>query len=312
MENSKYIDSIRTLGILFVVVFHTYIICFSNSEVLVYLSPFAAMMPLITFISGYLFRMLYNEGHYKSFKMFVIKKAKRLLIPMFAFSFLYINYKSLNLKTIDLVLNGVGPLWFLIMLFWNFLFAFLFYNCIDMISDKRKYTILMMLSLLFFFILIYIPLPEHFGINAFSNYLFYFILGGVISENRDIIYKYTNKEMSLFLLILFIPLYMVCMHVIPMNHVGKVIGGNMIRLSVLLVLPLFCYYFQSHINVFLKPINKFSFGIYLIHSFILLILNNNFPLIIHNPLFVFLIAFAISYLITKLSIKTQIGEFLMK
>lgn len=99
---------------------------------------------------------------------------------------------------------------------------------------------------------------------------------------------------------------------IPMNHVGKVIGGNIIRFSVLLVLPLFCYYFQSRINVFLKPINKYSFGIYLIHSFILLLIKNNLPLVIPNPFIMFLLAFAISYLITKLSIKTKIGGFLMK
>ncbi len=312
MKNRAYIDLVRTMGILFVVFWHTYIVCFDKSDILKFLNPFAAMMPLITFISGYLFRILYQECHYKSFNTLAIKKFIRLIIPMLVFSFLYIDYKSLSLTTIDKVLNGVGPLWYLIMLFWNFLYAFIFYKLVDQIKNKQKYRLTMALSLIFLFILIYIPLPEHLGINTSSNYIFYFIFGGFVSENRSLVYRYTNKKIAIIFLILFIPLYIVCMQVIPINHIGKVIGGNIIRFYVLAMIPICCYYYEDFLYRYLKPIANNSFGIYIIHAFVLLQLKYILPSTLYVPIVVYIVAILISYGITVLSRKTRIGGYLMK
>lgn len=82
-----------------------------------------ALMPVFTFLSGYLFYYLYVEkGKYREMKGFVWKKLKRLVIPFFTIG--TIVTLTAPLRYVSQLIYGEGNhLWYAMMLFWCFIFA---------------------------------------------------------------------------------------------------------------------------------------------------------------------------------------------
>lgn len=132
-NRSDYIDSCRAIGIILVVLGHTYWIPNALYNVI-----YAFHMPLFFIISGF----LYNKEKYNamSLKTITVKKAKSYLIPYFTFAFVNlilqiifklifnrtlvgINYILHNLKGIALCYSDMenmpdcSPIWFLVCLF---------------------------------------------------------------------------------------------------------------------------------------------------------------------------------------------------
>lgn len=148
LEKLEVIDLIKMVMMLLVVLYHS--CCFFSgnwfagatpiykSTYIVNLAQYLNMFHVQTFTmaSGFLFYCLKkNVGKYNNIKKDIKKRAKRLLVPYFMVMItwvipFYIYYHGFNFK--DILYKyalGCSPsqLWFLPMLFWNFIiFYFLF------------------------------------------------------------------------------------------------------------------------------------------------------------------------------------------
>lgn len=80
-------------------------------------------MPLFVFLSGYLYAYLRNNFHkYQDSKTFVFKKSKRLLIPYIFWGVLLVLFFPRPDHRWTDFFSGICHLWFLLMLFEEFLF----------------------------------------------------------------------------------------------------------------------------------------------------------------------------------------------
>lgn len=131
-------------------------------------------MPALIFISGYLFGHSWHKVKEQPFKGFVIKKFKRLIVPSIIFSlfyfFLFNNGSQSLYKICYNVINGMGHLWFLPMLFWCFVITYLIGKLT--ISHNLVIPTLIILSILPFPIL---PLR----LSSTLGYLIFFNLGTI-------------------------------------------------------------------------------------------------------------------------------------
>ena len=93
-----------------------------------------------TLVSGYLFSYLkWDKGKYKDFKLFISNKAKRLLVPYVFISVVWaipigqVFYHYSIGEILNQYALGTAPsqLWFLLMLFWCFIGAWLLSNAIE-------------------------------------------------------------------------------------------------------------------------------------------------------------------------------------
>lgn len=137
-------------------------------------------MPLLIFISGYLYQSLYKEKNkYKNYSKLIFTKIKRLIIPAYLFGMIFLfTLSPYSENILQDITNGYAHLWYLPALFWCFVFAPLF--------SKIKNNKLSIILLFICFIFIYIPLPNILGINHFHIYFFYFLLGITIAQYKNI------------------------------------------------------------------------------------------------------------------------------
>lgn len=131
-------------------------------------------MPALIFISGYLFGHSWCKIKGQSFKDFIIKKCKRLIIPSIIFSFFYFllfNDISQPISNICYyIINGSGHLWFLPMLFWCFVITYTIHKL--EVSYKIVIPILIIISIL--------PLPTlPLRISSTCTYLIFFYIGSL-------------------------------------------------------------------------------------------------------------------------------------
>ncbi len=140
---------------------------------------YAFMLEAFTFISGYIYGyQIFNGRHEISIKSTIISKAKRLLIPSFVFSLLYIlsfnAYNDYGLGDWALnILNGAGHLWYLPMLFWCFVGIYFI--------EKNHINFGLSISFLFLASILSIySLP--FRITEASYYMIFFYMGYMIKR----------------------------------------------------------------------------------------------------------------------------------
>ena len=141
---------------------------------------YAFMLELFVFISGYVFGYqvrIKGEKKLQAKELFW-GKFKRLIIPSMVFSLLYIlllkDIQQPIYKTTYDLLNGVGHMWFLPMLFWCFVGVWI----IEKIHLRPKWAIpiLVLASLCSF-----LPLPLRMGTAMY--YMVFFYVGYVIQRN---------------------------------------------------------------------------------------------------------------------------------
>lgn len=158
-------------------------------------------MPLFLFISGYIY-MYYNKK--KNYKLFIITKFKRLMIPYFVVSVIIITIKLLcgNDKSVDLysyIEMFYRPvagyfLWFIWVLFILFLIMPLF-------RSKTSRLMLFLISLYMSFVSI--DVTDLFCIKQLKYYSMYFICGAVWCDYKDILSK-LYKIPGVIVLLLFV------------------------------------------------------------------------------------------------------------
>lgn len=109
-------------------------------------------MPLFVFLSGYLYAYLRNNfNRYQDNKIFVFKKAKRLLIPYVFWGVLLVLFFPTPDHRWTNFFSGICHLWFLLMLFEEFLFfhfTFKFWKNVTLRSALLKLIGLLLVSLL--------------------------------------------------------------------------------------------------------------------------------------------------------------------
>lgn len=153
---------------------------------------YAFMLEMFVFISGYVFGFqVRTKGEEKlKAKNLLWGKFKRLMIPCMVFSLLYIllfgNITQPIHKTLYDLVNGVGHMWFLPMLFWCFVGVWV----IEKLHLKSKWVIsvLVVCSICSF-----LPLPLRLGTAMY--YMFFFYVGYVLhKEDISLDCFYTLKN----------------------------------------------------------------------------------------------------------------------
>ncbi|WP_345739883.1 acyltransferase [Parabacteroides johnsonii] len=289
---------------------------------------FSFMLEMFVFISGYLFAYQ-SERRSRSHTLtsLIRLKFKRLIIPSIVFSLLYslLFYTkrfSWPQYTYD-ILNGLGHMWFLPMLFWCFILTYL-YRKVEL-SEDLKLAMLFVLS-----IFSAVPLP--FQLSQTCYYLFFFYLGGYVLTHKDKLSNYADiKHIILWggvFVILFIPLTLYRDQLARyetadlLGKIYKISLRNLCKLGYATT-GVFTFYLWSlyitkrhNIPQKLVKINGACFGIYLFQQFILLILYYNTPLpqIVGTywlPWVGLFITLPVSLLLSRALLKTSAGRLLI-
>ena len=135
---------------------------------------YACLLETFVFISGYIFGYQVKKKGVAALSAnnIFIKKFKRLIIPSILFSLLYVlllgNIKQPITQTLYSLINGVGHMWFLPMLFWCFVGVYVF----EKLNLKGNIVLGILFLMIFFSV---IPLPFRIGTSFY--YLFFFYIG---------------------------------------------------------------------------------------------------------------------------------------
>lgn len=182
-------------------------------------------------------------------------KFKRLMIPCMVFSLLYIllfgHITQPIQKTLYGLMNGVGHMWFLPMLFWCFVGTWI----IEKLHFKPK-LIIPLLCLATFSS--FLPLPLR--MNTAMYYLFFFYVGYVIQRNDfslDWLYTKRNVVIITISFIVLFPLLTLLKEQIGIrggmiNIVTKFIGFSIQRLSQLIYVSVGITMTLSLVGCYLK------------------------------------------------------------
>lgn len=244
------------------------------------------------FISGYLFWM----GRYVektltpgTYYQFIKKKFARLYIPSIVFSLLYLYFFTSPIEPSDLLgalLLGKGHLWFLPTIFW----CFAIHRLLAKWGHKHLelYLILSFLAI-YAGTVIYHLLPGAFTylLCRVSRYYFFFVLGASIRNTRiDNRLRGASahrgaRQYTILFALLFLLLWVVSMfdnwHLVGDNNIERLIDfagspicalmGTLAMYTTWLLMERYSYSFRvARAWVYLSSI---SFGVYVVHQFIL-------------------------------------------
>ena len=274
---------IRSFAILSVVLYHSYCPwlyawnCF-DCEIrpfysFIFETVMVGRMPLFVAVSGYLFAHLFlDRGKYGNFTAFVKNKLIRLLLP--AFVFLILSSITAHTNLLDAIF-WEGDQWFLKMLFLSFIT-----NWIVLKYCKGNFIFII---LLFAIIMSFLPGIKFFCIDSYQKYYMFFLCGSILYKFRD---KLKFMHSSIFCIVLISFFFFLCIvaaicYANDLNNYGDIIHTNMLLALIRVVLRILTifvgfsvvdYYLSKNRNFssnFLFTINSYSYGIYLIHLYII-------------------------------------------
>lgn len=290
-------------------------------------TSFAFTLEAFVFISGYLF----------AFQRITLKrtvggislignKLKRLILPSIIFSALYFllfyEYKGVPNLLFNL-LNGCGHMWFLPMLFWCFIGAWLLEQI--KIGDGCKIALLICLNLFW-------PIPLPFGLTVAANYILYFYLGCVVYKFSEKIKDTISLKHVIICWSVFVVLFVIfrplketltignnCNEVFRMLSLSARDACRLVYASVgtMSFYLSAVYYTERHkLSTFTVHLANCCFGIYLFQEFILKLIyyKTDFSIIV-GPYFLpwlsFIIASVVSYCLASMLLKTKFGKYLI-
>ena len=297
---------------------------------------YAALLETFVFISGSILGFqLRTKGEDKVLtpRNLLWGKLKRLIVPSIVFSILYIiclgSSSDSMLKVSYDVLNGVGHMWFLPMLFWCFVLTYL----IELTGLEFKYVLpILCLATLGSVV----PLPLR--LNSALYYLLFFYAGFYIEKNNITIRLKTEIVLPISLL-LFAITFILKLNLENTNF--NIIGGGYlaksqiinkgIRVIALVISRALCASFGivslmslSRLIVLHSDTSKWNgviklsnccFGVYIFQQFILKLLNKSIlPFCIDAylyPWIAFIITLFISLILTILIRTTKLGRQLL-
>ena len=333
MNKLQDVVIVRTISIIGVVAFHAYgMMCASAhfpATQQVYNDIYFRInqcgfiniaMPLFVFISGYLFSFLLLKGKYVSYMELLKNKSTRLIIPYLFFTVIMMLTTN-NFSWRPLYAGGYWHLWYIPMLLWCFVI------CYPIHKIARDNLLIKFLFLSLFLCLYFIPPSEFplFGIKNLNPNICWFYLGYMFFPYREKIIQIIAKYyLALPLLIIY-----VMSNVLYVNKYGDYSLSSIISSFSGLVLLWFIINkviaVKSKIAdiTIIKEIDKTSFGIYIFHNWFQMYMisrtaQNILPLeqwaadhVVLFPLLFFISSFILSYIATKITLKTHIGRFLI-
>lgn len=293
---------------------------------------YAFMLELFVFISGYVFGyQVKTKGERKlQAKELFWGKFKRLMIPCMVFSLLYIlllgDITQPIQKTLYGMVNGVGHMWFLPMLFWCFVGVWI----IEQIHLKPKWTIplLVLISLGSF-----LPLPLQ--MTASMYYMLFFYVGYIIQKNDISLDRLYNKRSAIITTLSFIILFPILTLLKERIGTTQMGGDNQLVtkttifavqriltlvyafVGICMTLSLVGCYLKRHaVPQWMEQVGVLSFGVYLFQQFILKGLYNHTTLpsllgCYWLPWVGFVVALSGSLLLSYLLRKTRMGRMLI-
>lgn len=230
-------------------------------------------MPLFMCLSGYLYKKTASIKNWKDYVKFTLKKLINLGIP---YIFFYILYLTINLvfsnevntvigKTefMNILTQPIAPYWFLYIL----IYIFIIIPLIEKLLKNKTKIVLMVTALIYIYNII-IPIKIYI-INMIAQYMLYFYLGVFIFENG--IKKVSIKKIAINVLI-YIALSIWYFYFVIINNSinNSIIIGIfktfMAFYGIMVCLNIFRYADLSK-NKFWNTVSKYTFHIYLLHTF---------------------------------------------
>ncbi len=299
---------------------------------------YAFMLEMFVFISGYVFGFqVRTKGEEKlKAKNLLWGKFKRLMIPCMVFSLLYIllfgNITQPVQKTLYGLVNGVGHMWFLPMLFWCFVGVWVIEKL--HLIPKVILPILVVASLVSF-----LPLPLRLGSTLY--YMFFFYVGYILQKEDVSLERFYTLKHSVLAFILFCILFPT--FTLLKEKLGNALGGwgnvvdnqliiKALNLSLskllqiiyafvgLAMLFVFVGYKEKgrkgEIPQWLISLGGLCFGVYLLQQFILMGVYDYtaIPTMVGCywlPWVGFIVALIGSVMVAFLMVKTKIGRLLI-
>ena len=299
---------------------------------------YSFLLEMFVFISGYVlgYQVRLKGESTLSARPFFWKKIKRLIIPSIVFSILYIvlfgDISQPILKTLYSILNGVGHMWFLPMLFWCFVIVWLIEKL--ELRPRLVFPLLLLCSICSFF-----PLPFRIGVSMY--YWLFFYLGFYLQRNSIDLEKFYSSRWLIGLIALFLVLFpsltLVQERLVKLVPGGALLSGESILFKVIRVslsntakiiyssvgvAMLFCIvgFFEKSrtdsLPQWVISVGGLCMGVYLFQQFILKLLyfHTDLPSLVSSlwlPWIGFSISLAGSLLLSFLLHKTRTGRFLI-
>lgn len=175
-------------------------------------------MPLFMYVSGFVYARYQKPIPYKNF---VVKKFKRLMLPYFFVSVLVIGIKLLTERNMPVehptTLSSFYEMFYLpsaAFFLWFVYVLFLIFLIVPFFQTKRKMNMLFILSAALY--LLPVQTTELFCLAQLKDYLFYFVLGCVASQ-QDVIRNKISSVPWWGLAILFSLFYLLAVKTAPLN-----------------------------------------------------------------------------------------------
>ena len=278
-----------------------------------------AVMPLFTFVSGYLFYALYyDRNKYRVFVSFCKSKIKRLLIPFVVFSVLIV-LSTPNLHFEPIIWGHGSHMWYCAMLFWCFIIAWTLLRI-----NSRFLTIL---TIAFSIVLVlaypnfhYMPIDLPLGIDNGLYYFSYFALGGAIFNYKQIIF---HKFHCKVLIVAGVYAGLWLLYISGIRYISRLAFSFQCYLFVILLWLIVMILINKSLirqSKRLTLLCECSFGIYVFHHWIAwnivwyppvsFFLQRDYNYV-WLPLIMTPMIFGISYFTTKFLLKTRIGNYLL-
>ena len=330
-ERLQSIAMIRAFSITFVVAFHAYGMMYANhfpNLKEIYDSTYYAInqfyliniaMPMFVFVSGYLFAFLIARNKYPTFGYLVKNKVKRILLPYFLFGIVMMASTN-KFHPLELLNGGYWHLWFLPMIFWCFLLTYLLHKLPFPTTSKWE---LVILFACFGIALAGKFLPGILGLHNLSVWYCWFYLGWVLYHYKDLIIKAITRYRLIYLLFV---IYFSITLIKPTEYGDLHWYSELSQTSIIIALWYIAELVDWNRYRFIKPVisfSNYSYGIYIFYNWIQLYLISKtaqqlLPLekwaagnIYLFPFLFFLTSLFISYILTRLTLKTRIGKFLI-
>lgn len=310
-ENNKkknYIQVLRGIAILGVVLIHA-ISNIENNNINVILRQFINYsVPLFLFISGYLItsEKFNNKDYIKSFYK---KRFLRIGIPYLVFSLIAfilnddLRHISLSKKIFYLLIGQANSIYYYIIVYLQLIVLTpILVKLINKINPIFIYS-LSFLTILFEYCLILLnkPLPFPYNVLSFTTWILFYYMGIVMKNTKSININIKNTIiLTISMLILSIVEGFIWFKFF--NNISIAVSQTKITsfLFSYFFIRILMYYKDSLNNRILKFIGDNSFGIYLIHTFIMERFIKLFPY--YNDIINLLVTAVVSLLISLLII----------
>lgn len=295
---------------------------------------YSFLLETFVFVSGYVFGYQVRTKYQGAvlFKTCVTNKARRLLIPSVIFSILYMIcfYENTNMTIYRggyEIINAVGHMWFLPMLFWCFVGIFV----VEKLRIPQKVIVITAIFASLFSIM---QLPLR--LSSAAYYFLFFYLGYILQKNSISLQRLCSRNSMTAFLFLWVAVFVISklLFDIPMieelkntSVFYKVLISVSARFSKIVYSLSGLLFLLSLTNylVRIKGIDisntaiKFSgycFGVYICQQFILKVIMYNDTMIslfgsYLLPWIAFIITFILSVVITRVLLNTKIGRFLI-